>query len=566
MKRPGGSLSAAHSSVPSAAEPTATAALAALERVLTLATARLRFELVDPSGRHRIEGDRLEDKALASHGLAWLATEVAAARALLTWALGSAGPLDERIADAHLGSLFLSLRGGLSLGPCEEVSLEDLGLTTAEVEAMLGDEALLRWSRRVASADAWCAIADAAGRLGTFGSGFGESAANDDDVTLAAIQGEMRRFTDRAIAPIAQDIHREDILVPMELVDELGRMGVFGLTIPEAYGGQGLGKLAMCVVTEELSRGSLGIGSLGTRAEIAAELILAGGTEAQRTHWLPRIATGEVIPTAVFTEPDFGSDLAHARSRAERLQDGSYSLHGQKTWITHATRADLMTALFRTDAEKPGYEGLSMFLAPKQRATVAEAFPDEGLTGSEIKVIGYRGMKEFELSFDGFRVDGSALLGGREGAGFKQLMATFESARIQTAARAVGVAQAALEAAMRYAGERVQFGRPIAAFRRTALKLGRAIASVAAARKLTHFAARAKDSGARCDLEAGMAKLFATRVAWQVADACVQIHGGNGYAEEFSASRLLLDARVLSIFEGASEIQAQVVARRLIER
>jgi (2S)-methylsuccinyl-CoA dehydrogenase len=310
------------------------------------------------------------------------------------------------------------------------------------------------------------------------------------------------------------------------------------------------------------------VGSLGTRSEIAAELIIGGGTEEQKKEWLPRLAAGEVLSTAVFTEPNIGSDLAHLGTRAVKQSDGSYLLNGQKTWITHAVRADLMTVLARTNADEPGYRGLSMFLASKTRRTGENGeaeFVDDGLTGTEITVLGYRGMKEYELSFEDFKLSADSLLGGEEGAGFKQLMRTFESARIQTAARGVGVAQAALEDAILYATEREQFGGPIFQFPRVARKIGRMIVRIQAGRQMTYFSAREKDQDKRCDLQAGMAKLLATRAAWEAADANVQIHGGNGYAEEYTASRLLVDARVLSLFEGANEIQAHVVARRLLE-
>ncbi|MDZ4063440.1 MAG: acyl-CoA dehydrogenase family protein, partial [Coriobacteriia bacterium] len=386
------------------------------------------------------------------------------------------------------------------------------------------------------------------------------------DETLDQMRSEFRKFADREVVPLAQRVHREDILIPIELVEQMAELGVFGLTIPEEHGGLGLSKVAMCVVTEELSRGYIGVGSLGTRAEIAAELIVGGGTEEQKAEWLPRLASGEVLPTAVFTEPNYGSDLANIKARAERQPDGSWKLSGQKTWITHATRTDLMTVLARTLPDEKGYRGLSMFLASKTRGTDEVEFPDEGITGTEIKVLGYRGMKEYELSFDGFAVDAGGLLGQVEGQGFKQLMTTFESARIQTAARGIGVAQAALEDAVQYAWERTQFGNPIMDFPRVSRKVGRLLVLVQAARQLTLFAAREKDSGLRCDLEAGMAKLLATRTAWEAADANVQIHGGNGFAEEYLASRLLVDARVLSMFEGANEIQAHVVARRLLEQ
>ena len=324
-----------------------------------------------------------------------------------------------------------------------------------------------------------------------------------------------------------------------------------------------MGKLAMCVVTEELSRAYIGVGSLGTRSEIAAELIRLGGTEQQKEYWLPRIASGEILPTAVFTEPNVGSDLGSLKTRAT-LDGDSYSVTGNKTWITHASRSDLMTLLARTDAKESGYKGLSMFLAEKPRGTEADPFPAPGMTGGEIEVLGYRGMKEYELGFDSFTVPAANLLGGIEGQGFKQLMATFESARVQTAARAVGVAQNALELGLRYALDRVQFGKPLIAFPRVAGKLAWMAVETMVARQLTYFAAREKDSDRRCDIEAGMAKLLAARVAWANADNALQIHGGNGYALEYKISRVLCDARILNIFEGAAEIQAQVIARGLL--
>jgi (2S)-methylsuccinyl-CoA dehydrogenase len=350
----------------------------------------------------------------------------------------------------------------------------------------------------------------------------------------------------------------------MPLVEELSEMGVFGMTIPEEFGGLGMGKTAMCVVSEELSRAWIGVGSLATRSEIAAELILTGGTPEQKAEWLPKIASGAILPTAVFTEPDTGSDLGSLRTRAA-LADGDYVVNGNKTWITHAARADLMTLLVRTKPDTANYSGLSMLLAPKPRGSEADPFPGEGMSGGEIKVIGYRGMKEYEIGFDGFRVPAANLLGGVEGQGFKQLMATFESARIQTAARAIGVAQAALDIGLTYALERKQFGQAIFEFPRVANKLAMMAAEIMGARQLSYFAARRKDEGKRCDLEAGMAKLIGARVAWAAADNALQIHGGNGFAMEYVASRLLADARILNIFEGAGEIQAQVIARRLLD-
>ncbi len=523
------------------------------ERALT--KMRARFVVDGKAG-----AKELERQQLRAHGLAYLHTETMACRQLAAWAERGGGELEGRIAAAYVAELARQLRGGISLGPLETVGMEELDLGADDLAATILRPEVVAFAQEHADADAYIRIARQAET-----SGFGDWGLSDD--TLDDVRHEFAKFVDKEVVPRAQEIHRRDILIPMELIDRMSELGVFGLTIPETYGGLGMSKVAMCVVTEELSRGYIGVGSLGTRAEIAAELILGGGTEAQRSRWLPKIASGEVLPTAVFTEPNFGSDLAHLATRAERQPDGSYLVYGNKTWITHGARADLMTLLARTSPSEPGYKGLSMFLAPKTRRDPAPGereFVDPGLTGTEIKVLGYRGMKEYELSFDGFRVPPDALLGGVEGAGFKQLMRTFESARIQTAARGVGLAQAALDDAMRYAQERVQFGRPIVEFPRVARKLGRMIVQTMAARQLAFFAARQKDSGKRCDLEAGMAKLLATRTAWEAADANVQIHGGNGYAEEYAASRLLVDARVLSIFEGANEIQAHVIARRLL--
>jgi (2S)-methylsuccinyl-CoA dehydrogenase len=321
----------------------------------------------------------------------------------------------------------------------------------------------------------------------------------------------------------------------------------------------------MCVVTEELSRGYIGVGSLGTRSEIAAELILGGGTEAQKQEWLPKISAAEILPTAVFTEPNTGSDLGALRTRAVKQGD-EYIVTGNKTWITHAARTDIMTMMVRTDPTTDNYSGLSMLLAEKPRGTDENPFPAEGMSGGEIGVLGYRGMKEYELGFDGFRVKTENLLGGVEGQGFKQLMRTFESARIQTAARAIGVAQNAMELGMKYAQDRKQFGKPLIRFPRVYSKLAMMAVEIMIARQLTYFSAREKDEGRRCDLVAGMAKLLGARVAWAAADNSLQIHGGNGFALEYPISRVLCDARILNIFEGAAEIQAQVIARRLLEK
>ena len=509
----------------------------------------------------KIDAGALDANQLAAHALAYVATELEAGKQLLAWAEKS-GDYEKKIANAWIGELARTLRAGVDLGALENVGIAELGV---DPKATIGAPKIVAWADEHAAGSVYLDIAREARQRPADARG-GAHGLEDD---LAAVQQEFRKFVVAEVEPIAQKVHQDDVLIPIAILKKMADLGVFGLTIPEEHGGLGLSKVAMCVVTEELSRGYIGVGSLGTRAEIAAELIHGGGTPEQKSTWLPRIASGDIMPTAVFTEPNNGSDLAHIGSRAEKT-DAGWKFFGQKTWITHATRANLMTVLARSNPADTGYGGCSMFLvektsSPDEAKTEAELWPDNGLTGGEIKVLGYRGMKEYELSFDGYEAPKDALLGGVEGKGFKQLMATFESARIQTAARGVGVAQSAIDLSFRYAEERIQFGKPIAEFPRVGRKLGRMIVRTQAARQLTHFAARQKDQGKRCDLEAGMAKLLATKAAWEAADAGVQIHGGNGYAEEYVISRVLVDARVLSIFEGANEIQAHVVARRLLE-
>ncbi|HEV3373697.1 MAG TPA: acyl-CoA dehydrogenase family protein [Xanthobacteraceae bacterium] len=506
--------------------------------------------------------DRLLDREQrATHALAWLATYVEAVRQLSAYAermreAGRLGGLEQLIVEIGLGEYLAQIAGGIPMSQGEIARPADMGLSAAAVERRMAEPleffAAGNVERRSRLIELMGSHRDAT--VGDCGL----------DETLAAIRDQMRRFADSEVLPHAQDWHRRNSYIPIEIIAQMSELGVFGLTIPEAYGGLGLGKESMCVVSEELARGYIGVGSLGTRNEIAAELILAGGTEAQKTQWLPKLASGEVLPTAVFTEPNTGSDLASLRTRAVREGD-TYKVSGNKTWITHPVRADLMTLLVRTNPQEGGHRGLSMLLAPKPRGTDQDPFPAAGMTGTEIEVLGYRGMKEYEIAFDAFEVPAENLLGGVEGLGFKQLMQTFESARIQTAARAIGVAQAAMEQALSYAQQRQQFGRPIIDFPRVADKIAMMATEIMIARQLTYFAARQKDSGRRCDLEAGMAKLLAARVAWAAADNAVQIHGGNGFALEFPVSRLLCDARILSIFEGAAEIQAQVIARRLLD-
>ncbi len=530
-------------------------AVAAAERLLHHAKVAVRARVAAAGG--------LDAAQAAGHGLAWLATYVEALRQMQAWAArleaaGRLGPAERLIVACSFGEYLAQIAGGIAMSQGETVRPAALGVPREEVRRFEDATAdLVAEGCADATRDELAQLIAAQPEATTFGD-------TGLDETLDEMRHQMRRFALAEVVPHAHGWHLANSYIPAGILSRLGELGVFSLTMPEAYGGLGLGKEAMCVVSEELSRGYIGVGSLGTRSEIAAELILGAGTEEQRQKYLPGIASGELLPTAVFTEPNTGSDLASLKTRAVREGD-VYKVTGQKTWITHPVRADLMTLLVRTNPEEPGYKGLSMLLAEKPRGTDAEPFPAEGMSGSEIEVLGYRGMKEYDISFDGFEVPAAQLLGGVEGQGFKQLMTTFEAARIQTAARAIGVAQSAMDLALKYALERTQFGKPIYAFPRVADKIVMMAVETMIARQLTYFAAREKDAGRRCDLEAGMAKLLAARVAWANADNAVQIHGGNGFALEYPVSRVLCDARILNIFEGAAEIQAQVIARRLLE-
>lgn len=537
-------------------------ALPAAETLFAAATEAVRAKVIRNG---KISAEALELEQRAAHGLAWLATYVESLRQLLSYAdrlsaEGRYGPVEEALVEVGAGEYLAQIFGGIPMNQGEFVRLADLGVdgrTAERVRANAAVESLIASGARPAARRV---IVDAM-RKKTAAEIVGDSGL---DETMEAFRQGMRRFAEDEVLPHAHEWHLANAYIPMDVIAKLAELGVFGLTIPEEFGGLGLGKESMCVVSEELSRAYIGVGSLGTRSEIAAELILCGGTDEQKAEWLPKIASGEVLPTAVFTEPNTGSDLGALRTRA--VKDGDvWKITGNKTWITHPVRADVMTVLARTEPDTSDYRGLSMFLAPKPRGTDEMPFPAQGMSGGEIEVLGYRGMKEYEIAFDGFDVPAENLLGGVTGQGFKQLMQTFESARIQTAARAVGVAQSALDVGLAYAQERIQFGKPLVEFPRVADKLAMMAVEINIARQLTYFSARQKDQDKRCDLEAGMAKLLGARVAWAAADNALQIHGGNGFALEYAVSRILCDARILNIFEGAAEIQAQVIARRLLD-
>lgn len=532
------------------------AALPEVEALFTTARDQLKAAVTLDG---RLSAAALEARQFQTHALSWLATYVEALCQLQAWAgrlttAGQFGPMEELILQIGFGEYLAQIAGGLPMSQGEIARLSDLDLSwTPGPEAVQ----LIAHGNTPATRDALVRLMQDNHGRATFG-------ATGLDEELEMIRDQFRRYSDEKVIPRAHDWHLKDELIPMEVIDDLAGMGVFGLTIPEEYGGFGLSKASMVVVSEELSRGYIGVGSLGTRSEIAAELILCGGTEDQKAEWLPGLASGEILPTAVFTEPNTGSDLGSLRTRARRKGE-DWEITGNKTWITHAARTHVMTVLARSVEGTTDYRGLSMFLAEKTPGTDETPFVDPGLSGGEIEVLGYRGMKEYTVNFDGFAVKGENLLGGVEGQGFKQLMQTFESARIQTGARAIGVAQSALETGMQYALDRHQFGKPLIAFPRISGKLAMMAVEIMIARQLTYFSAWQKDHGHRCDLEAGMAKLLGARVAWAAADNALQIHGGNGFALEYKISRILCDARILNIFEGAAEIQATVIARRLLE-
>ena len=536
----------------------ARAAVGAADRVLADAKTGVRAKIA------AVNGD-IDVVQHAAHGLAWLATTVEGLRQMVSWADGLTaqskfGEFEQLILAAAFAEYLAQIAGGIPMNQGEVVRPEALGLTKAAIRTFEDTAAVADLVALGASDGVKARLASLIAEQ--------PNATTFGNAGLDELHGElvenMHKFSLAEVVPHAHEWHLKNEYIPLEVIQKLADLGVFGLSLPEEFGGVGLGKEAMCVVSEELSRGYIGVGSLGTRSEIAGELILHNGTSEQKAKYLPKIASGEMLPTAVFTEPNTGSDLASLKTRAVR-EGNTYTITGQKTWITHPVRADVMTVLVRTNPAEKGHRGLSMLLAEKPRGCDENPFPAKGMTGGEIHVLGYRGMKEYDISFDNFPVPAANLLGGVEGQGFKQLMNTFEGARIQTAARAVGVAQSAMDLALKYALDRQQFGKAIYAFPRVANKIVMMAVEVMIARQLTYFSARQKDAGKRCDLEAGMAKLLGARVAWANADNALQVHGGNGFALEYPISRVLCDARILNIFEGAAEIQAQVVARRLLE-
>ena len=511
----------------------------------------------------KVSKELLNQEQHAAHGLAWIATYKETLREMLNWATNLESEnrfteYEKLILQFIFSEYLCQIKTGIPMSQLEVIRPKDLGLKNGlfnEIDNNSFNDLILNGNESKDRLELANII-----RESVSSNNFGSLGI---DETSSMIRDQFNKFVEEHVTPYAHEWHLKDELIPMSVIDKMSELGIFGLTIPEEYGGLGMSKLAMCIVTEELARGYIGIGSLGTRTDISSELLLIGGTEEQKQKWLPKIASGEILPTAVFTEPNTGSDLASLKTRAT-ANGTHYSITGNKTWITHGARSDLMTMLARTNPDEKGYKGLSMFLAEKERGDDDNMFPSEGMSGGEIEVLGYRGMKEYEIAFDDFKVKKENLLGGEEGKGFKQLMETFESARIQTAARAIGVAQSSMETGLKYALDRNQFGKSIYEFPRVSSKIVSMVTEIMAARQLTYYSAREKDTGNRCDVEAGMAKLLGARVAWACSDNSLQIHGGNGFALEYPISRLLCDSRILNIFEGAAEMQAEVIARRLL--
>ena len=510
-------------------------------------------------------GKAIDEHQVHAERLAYAATEAAAAEALAAYAAerraaGAADDILERMAAAFAGEVASRLGAEL------EGQRDDFGVPEATLARTLG-------APEVAAA---VRAAQHESRLREIG----REVIRTRGANNCPIDGDMaemardsaRGFARKEVAPLAERIHRHDELVPQSIIRQMAELGYFGMSVPEEYGGQGMGNLVMIVITEELSAASLAAaGSLITRPEILTKALLKGGTESQKRRWLPPVAAGELMVGISVTEPDTGSDVASVRCRAERAEDG-WRISGAKAWCTFAGRADVLALLARTDPDpKAGARGLSLFIVPKDPFPGHEfemRQPGGGvLHGKADATPGYRGMHSYTLGFENYLVPAENLVGEKdgEGKGFYLQMGGFAAGRLQTGGRASGLAQAALEASATYAGERKQFGRPIGDFQLTQYKLGRMATHLAAARQLTYAAARKMDENEAIVLEPSMAKLFACDVAVWVTQEGQLIHGGWGYGEEYAISRYVVDALVLPIFEGVKPVlELKVIARTLL--
>jgi (2S)-methylsuccinyl-CoA dehydrogenase len=510
------------------------------------------------------DGKGIDDHQVHAERVAYAATEVAAAEALAVYANERDDETIGRMAAAFAGEI------GAKLAATIEAHEADFGVSGAVLDKTLRAAEVRTAIRAAQHESRFREIGREVIRTRGANNGY-----IDGDIAEMA-RDSARQFARKDVAPLAEHIHRHDEMVPESIIRAMRELGYFGMSIPEEYGGQGMGNLAMIVITEELSCASLAAaGSLITRPEILTKALLKGGTDAQKKTWLPPVASGELMVGISVTEPDTGSDVASVRCRAERgEQDGKpgYFISGAKAWCTFAGRANVLALLARTNPDmKLGAKGLSLFIVPKEAFDGHEfeaKQPGGGtLHGKADRTPGYRGMHSFTLALDRWFVPAENLIGeaAGEGKGFYLQMAGFAAGRLQTGGRASGVAQAALEVTATYAAERKQFGKPIGEFQLTQYKLGRMASHLAAARQLTYAAARKMDENESIVLEPSMAKLFACDVAVWVTQEGQLVHGGWGYAEEFPISRYVVDAQVLPIFEGVKPIlELKVVARGLL--
>ena len=540
------------------------AALQATTQLIDTALSALKLLTLDGE---RVSPAKLDEHQLASYELSLSWSECTAARFLTAHALQlAARSVSENTLTIQLSNLFCAEAITNTVNRLR-ARPADYGLTHADIISdPVAEEFLSKQLAAKNIAAIGQAILDRDGDLGP-------------DLLSeyhTIMRDTFRRFSDDVVAPLAESIHREDLIIPDAILEPLKEMGMFGLSIPAKYGGlqedDKEDTLGMIVVTEELSRGSIGAaGSLITRPEILARALLKGGTEEQKQYWLPQLAVGDPLCAVAVTEPNYGSDVAGVRLKATATE-GGWLLNGAKTWCTFGGKAGLLLVLARTNPDMTlGHRGLSMFLVEKPSSDDHhfEVSPETGgkLTGRAIATIGYRGMHSFELFFDDLYVPEENILGGAggEGKGFYYAMAGFSGGRIQTAARAVGVMRAAFEKSISYSKDRIVFGKSIAQYQLTQVKLARMASLVLACRQITYEVAHLMDSGAG-DMEASAAKLFAGRAAEWLTREALQIHGGMGYAEETPVSRYFADARVLSIFEGAEETLAlKVIGRSLVE-
>ena len=512
----------------------------------------------------KLSNARLDEYQLVSYELSLCWAECCAARFMLDHAVACQDEFTSRLC-----ALFCA-EAVTATGARLRARSADFELADGDIAAVLDGEVARHFlPAQLAAAN----IAAIGAEVMERGANLGPDALEE---RYTMMRDSFHRFADEVVMPLAESVHREDLIIPDEILEPLKEMGVFGLSIPESYGGlqedDKEDTLGMIIVTEELSRGSLGAaGSLITRPEILARALLKGGTEEQKQHWLPKLAMGEPLCAVAVTEPNYGSDVAGVKLKATPTE-GGWRLNGAKTWCTFGGKAGVLMVLARTNPDPAqGHRGLSMFLVekPSSDGHAFEVTSEGGgtLTGRAIATIGYRGMHSYELFFDDFFVPAANMMGGPEGEGrgFYLAMAGFAGGRIQTAGRAVGVMRAAFEKAISYSGERVVFSHPIGDYQLTRVKLARMAAHLAACRQITYGVARLMDEG-KGDMEASGAKLFTCKTAEWFTREALQIHGGMGYAEEVPVSRYFVDARVLSIFEGAEETLAlKVITRSLVE-